>query len=251
MGMEIAWWRLLGWSSKDKPLSQYIVVKDNAFCEGAPFMHQLASTYLQNNFFLLYLSTETPWYSLYLSLRKLGVRLDSKVFKKRILFFDCLDSSETSGQNCPECFFQPFNRKIKDPYDLVSQVCSWTDQWLNGRSDPEPLSLAVIVDSATSILYLTGQSDSFSLLFHYLRAMERKLNPALFCVCQLVHFDMGYGDELLKEARFYDSLILHLDALPLGVPSEQDGRLSIEGRDQAIDTVLFKILENQIKFFTI
>ncbi|GJD06815.1 Nuclear pore complex protein Nup107 [Galdieria sulphuraria] len=211
--MQVAWWRLLGWSAKDKPLSQYIVVKDNAFCEGAPFMYQLASVYLQNNFCLLYLSTETPWYSLYLSLRKLGVRLDSSFFKGRILFLDV---------------------NVKNPYDLTRQVCSSMDQWLTERLDSEPLSLAILVDSATSILYLSNQSNSFSLLFHYLRVMGRKLSPTLYC-----------------EAKFYDSLILQLDALPLGVPSEQDGRLSIEERDQAISTVLFKILENQIKFFTI
>jgi len=70
-------------------------------------------------------------------------------------------------------------------------------------------------------------------------------------VCQLVHFDMGYGEELLQEAKFYDSLVLHLDALSLGASSEQDGRLSVEDRDQVTYRVLFKILENQIKLFTI
>lgn len=140
---------------------------------------------------------------------------------------------------------------IMNDHNWIGQVCSLTNQLVSERSDYEPLSVAVIVDSATSIRYLTSQPDSFSFLFHYLRVMEQKLQPALYSICQLVHFDMGYGEELLKETRFYDSLVLHLEALPLGASSEQDGRVSVEDRDQVTYTALFKILENQIKFFTI
>lgn len=243
----------MGWPSEDQPLSQYIVVKDCALCEGTPFLHQIAAAYLRNGFFLVYLSAETPWYSLYLNLRKLGIRLDSSQGRKRILFFDAADPSETnSNEDYPDCFMEHVAINIRNGFDWIGQICNLMDKYLSERRDPEhPLPVAVMLDSSTSISFLNKESDTVGSLFHYLRVMEQKLAPTIYCVCQLVHFDMGYGEELLQEAKFYDSLVLHLDALSLGASSEQDGRLSVEDRDQVTYRVLFKILENQIKLFTI
>eukprot|EP00871_Galdieria_phlegrea_P003932 jgi/Galph1/453/GphlegSOOS_G5210.1 len=250
--METTLWRILGWTSKEEPRSQCITIKDNALCEGTPFVFQLAAAYLRTGFRLLYISTETCWYSVYLSLKKMGIQLDSATMIKRILFVDCVPTSSGTKEESalPRCFYKYVSLEDCSERNLIYQVITLIQECVSNEETEKLVSLGIVVDSASTIPFLSNDVNSPSLLFRYLRSVAWNPKIGTYAIVQRVHQDMDQT-KLLLETTFHQAVQCTLEALPFGRSLQQEGHLRVEQFAQPTKEILYKIQENQIKFFTV